>query len=38
MTPHMSGWTQGTISRRQKTIADNIKRVARGEVPINQVR
>jgi phosphoglycerate dehydrogenase-like enzyme len=38
MTPHMSGWTQGTISRRQKTIADNINRVARGEAPINQVR
>lgn len=38
MTPHMSGWTQGTISRRQKTIADNIYRVARGEAPIHQVR
>ena len=25
MTPHMSGWTSGTIRRRQQTIADNIK-------------
>lgn len=29
MTPHMSGWTSGTIRRRQRTIADNIaKRMA----------
>jgi phosphoglycerate dehydrogenase-like enzyme len=29
MTPHMSGWTSGTIRRRQQTIADNIaKRMA----------
>jgi phosphoglycerate dehydrogenase-like enzyme len=26
MTPHMSGWTSGTIRRRQQTMADNIKR------------
>lgn len=24
MTPHMSGWTIGTVRRRQRTIADNI--------------
>jgi phosphoglycerate dehydrogenase-like enzyme len=38
MTPHMSGWTHGTIQRRQKTIADNIVRRARGESCINIVR
>jgi phosphoglycerate dehydrogenase-like enzyme len=31
MTPHMSGWTRGTIARRQVTIAENILRCARGE-------
>jgi phosphoglycerate dehydrogenase-like enzyme len=37
MTPHMSGWTQGTIRRRQRTIADNVARRARGEPCINVV-
>ena len=31
LTPHMSGWTNGTISRRQKAMASNIDRLARGE-------
>lgn len=31
MTPHMSGWTRGTICRRQETMADNIRRRMRGE-------
>ena len=31
MTPHMSGWTAGTVRRRQLTMADNINRLARGE-------
>ncbi len=31
MTPHMSGWTRGTIARRQQTMADNIRRRANGE-------
>lgn len=31
MTPHMSGWTHGTVRRRQGTIADNINRLARGK-------
>ena len=31
MTPHMSGWTRGTIRRRQATMAANIGRVLRGE-------
>jgi phosphoglycerate dehydrogenase-like enzyme len=30
MTPHMSGWTNGTIQRRQRTIADNVMRRASG--------
>ncbi len=38
MTPHMSGWTAGTIRRRQRTIADNIGRRERGEPCINVVR
>ncbi len=38
MTPHMSGWTSGTIHRRQKTIADNIKRRAEGRPCVNVVR
>ena len=31
MTPHISGWTMGTITRRQQAIADNIHRRVRGE-------
>ena len=38
MTPHMSGWTRGTIRRRQQTIAENINRCARGEACTNVVR
>ncbi|MCP4320163.1 MAG: phosphoglycerate dehydrogenase [Hyphomicrobiales bacterium] len=37
MTPHMSGWTHGTIHRRQKTIAENINRIAAGLQPVNLV-
>ena len=38
MTPHMSGWTHGTVQRRQPTIADNIARLVRGEPLHNQLR
>lgn len=38
MTPHMSGWTTGTVRRRQETLADNIGRLSRGEALINVVR
>ncbi len=38
MTPHMSGWTDGTIRRRQQVIADNIRRRMQGETCINVVR
>ncbi|RWM89214.1 MAG: phosphoglycerate dehydrogenase [Mesorhizobium sp.] len=37
MTPHMSGWTSGTISRRQEAIADNINRLASGHDLKNRV-
>lgn len=35
MTPHMSGWTTGTVRRRQETLADNIGRLSRGDALIN---
>ncbi|KPF67653.1 phosphoglycerate dehydrogenase [Bosea sp. AAP35] len=38
MTPHMSGWTSGTIRRRQHTMADNIKRCLEGAALTNVVR
>ncbi len=38
MTPHMSGWTRGTISRRQRTIAENIRRRMSGAQCSNVVR
>lgn len=38
MTPHMSGWTSGTISRRQQTMADNIRRCLEGAALSNVVR
>jgi phosphoglycerate dehydrogenase-like enzyme len=37
LTPHMSGWTFGTIRRRQETMADNIARLARGAPLVNTV-
>ncbi len=36
MTPHMSGWTSGTVLRRQQTMADNIERLATGR-PLHNV-
>ncbi len=38
MTPHMSGWTSGTIRRRQHTMADNIRRCFSGAALTNVVR
>ena len=38
MTPHMSGWTSGTIRRRQQTMADNIKRCFAGSPLTNVVK
>ena len=37
MTPHMSGWTTGTILRRQQTIAENIRRLSHNEALLNMV-
>ena len=37
MTPHMSGWTRGTIARRQRTMANNINSLARNEALRNVV-
>lgn len=37
MTPHMSGWTDGMVRRRQQTMAENIMRLSRGEQPANIV-
>ena len=37
LTPHMSGWTDGTVRRRQQTIADNINRLAKGANLVNVV-
>jgi phosphoglycerate dehydrogenase-like enzyme len=38
MTPHMSGWTEGTIRRRQAVMADNIARLRNGSEFVNIVR
>ena len=37
MTPHVSGWTDGMLEARAALIAENIGRVARGDVPLNLV-
>jgi phosphoglycerate dehydrogenase-like enzyme len=38
MTPHMSGWTKGTIRRRQGVIVENIRRRMAGLACINVIR
>jgi len=37
MTPHVAGWTEGTVEARARVIAENIDRIARGEAPLNLV-
>ena len=37
MTPHVSGATDGTLEGRTKLIAENIRRIACGETPLNRV-
>jgi phosphoglycerate dehydrogenase-like enzyme len=37
MTPHIAGWTSGTVGRRMSFIVENIRRVIRGEEPKNVV-
>ena len=38
MTPHVSGWTEGMLEARATLIAENIRRTARGEPPLNLIR
>ena len=37
LTPHVSGWTDGMLEARAKLIAENIRRVAHDETPLNLV-
>jgi phosphoglycerate dehydrogenase-like enzyme len=37
MTPHVSGWTEGMLEARARLIAENIRRAARGEPPVNLI-
>jgi phosphoglycerate dehydrogenase-like enzyme len=37
MTPHVSGWTEGMLEARAEVIAENIRRVERGEPPLHLV-
>ena len=37
MTPHVSGWTEGMLAARASVIAENIRRVARGDPPVNLI-
>jgi len=34
----MSGWTNGTVRRRQETAAENIRRLRRGLSLLNTIR
>ncbi|MDN3720377.1 hypothetical protein QW131_17075 [Roseibium salinum] len=36
MTPHMSGWTHGTVNRRRQAMADNINRLVSNQ-PLESV-
>ena len=38
LTPHMSGWTSGTIRRRQETMAGNIDRLGSDQALVNRLR
>jgi phosphoglycerate dehydrogenase-like enzyme len=38
MTPHMAGWTGGTVERRWQDMVANLRRLARGEPLANIVR
>jgi phosphoglycerate dehydrogenase-like enzyme len=37
MTPHVAGWTDGVLAARAGLIAENIRRVATHEIPLNVV-
>lgn len=38
ITPHMSGWTHGTIARRRATLANNVNRMTKGQSLVNVIR
>lgn len=38
MTPHCSGWSDGTLARRNRVIAQNLDRLARGQPLSNVIR
>ena len=38
MTPHASAWTDGLLPRRNRAVATNLNRLARGEPLLNVVR
>jgi phosphoglycerate dehydrogenase-like enzyme len=38
MTPHVAGWTSGMLEARTAVIVENIRRVARGEALLNEIR
>jgi phosphoglycerate dehydrogenase-like enzyme len=38
MTPHASGWTDGLLQRRNRAMAVNLNRLARGQPLLNVVR
>ncbi len=38
MTPHVAGWTDGTVQYRWAAIAENLRRLAAGEPLQNVVR
>jgi phosphoglycerate dehydrogenase-like enzyme len=37
MTPHVSGWTDGMLRARAKLIAENIRRITQGKLPVNLI-
>lgn len=37
MTPHLSGWTTGTVRRRAEVMAENVGRLAQGRELVNLV-
>ena len=37
MIPHIAGWTEGMLKARARLIAENIRRIACGETPLNLV-
>jgi phosphoglycerate dehydrogenase-like enzyme len=37
MTPHVSGWTDGTLDARARLIAENIRRIGCQEAPLNLI-